>query len=485
MSSRKSATLGARKPRYHSGPPAVSSGAGEAAELAASAGLILDPWQVDVLDGALAERPDGRCAAFTVGLVVPRQNGKDAILEAAELYWLFLDPSVRLITHTCHRFDTALEHFERVRALIEETPDLHRQVRKISDTNGKESIRLRNGSRLNFKTRGVKGGGRGYSGDRVILNEALRLGKLGNLIPTMSARPDPQLWYVSSAPEEGPESDRLRALIRRGRRGDKTLVYFEWSANPDSRLDDPAAIAQANPSLGHRLSLDYVLDVERKEMTDDEFAVERLGIFDDGDDGVPPQIAAHDWKRCRTKRREPGPNWMADPVAFGVAVTPDREWASIGAAGSCVESGIAIEVVEHRPGTAWVLDRCKELDAKHRHVGFVIDPRGPAGTLITSLTDAGLTVTECNSSKRLLAAGGFYDDVRNHAVVHRSSTELDAAVAVAVARPVGDSWLFARTAPRKPDQHGDPVPISPLEAVELARWGHITLDEGDPADSVW
>lgn len=482
MSSAKSATLGARKPRFRIRPAAVSSGGAEAIELAASAGLILDPWQGDVVDGILAEKPDGRCAAKTVGLIVPRQNGKDAILEAVELYWLFLDPTVRLITHTCHRFDTALEHFERVRALIEETPDLSRRVKKISDTNGKESIRLRDGSRLNFKTRGVKGGGRGYSGDRVVLNEALRLGKLGNLIPTMSARPDPQLLYVSSAPEEGPESDRLRKVIRRGRSGDPTLCYDEWSAPEGANLDDVKAIAQANPSLGIRLSLDFVLEVERNDLTAEEFAIERLGIFDDSDDGVPPQIEPHDWKQCRTKLRTPGAAWMADPVAFGVAVTPDRDWASIGAAGACSEGGIAVEVVDHRSGTAWVLDRCKELAKQHRHVGFVIDPRGPAGTLIKPLTDEGLTVEECNSTRRTLAAGGFYDDTRNHTIVHRSGTELDAAVAVAIARPVGDAWLFARKAP--PTEHGHPVPISPLEAVELARWGHLNLDEGDPVDSI-
>jgi hypothetical protein len=43
---------------------------------------------------------------------------------------------------------------------------------------------------------------------------------------------------------------------------------------------------------------------------------------------------------------------------------------------------------------------------------------------------------------------------------------LDAAVAGAAKRPLGDSWAWAR--------QGLSVDISPLVAVSLARWGHAT-----------
>ena len=43
---------------------------------------------------------------------------------------------------------------------------------------------------------------------------------------------------------------------------------------------------------------------------------------------------------------------------------------------------------------------------------------------------------------------------------------LDAAVAGAGKRPLGDSWAWARW--------GLSVDISPLVAVSLARWGHAT-----------
>ena len=102
MTSRSVARPGGR-PRIGTWPKARSSAGTEAVELAASAGLILDDWQRFALECALGEDRDGRWAAFEVGLVVPRQNGKGSILEARELAGLFLFGE-QLILHSAHEF---------------------------------------------------------------------------------------------------------------------------------------------------------------------------------------------------------------------------------------------------------------------------------------------------------------------------------------------------------------------------------------------
>jgi hypothetical protein len=85
-------------------PPAVSAAQGEdALELAESAGLVLDDWEAWVLVNSMATMPGGRWSSFEVGLLVPRQNGKNAILEARELAGLFLLDELLLI-HTAHEF---------------------------------------------------------------------------------------------------------------------------------------------------------------------------------------------------------------------------------------------------------------------------------------------------------------------------------------------------------------------------------------------
>lgn len=95
--------LGHQRPRHLSLPPRVTSAGSDATELAARAGLMLDPWQSLILDGALGERADGAWAAFETAIVVSRQNGKGAILEARELAGLFLFGE-ELILHSAHEF---------------------------------------------------------------------------------------------------------------------------------------------------------------------------------------------------------------------------------------------------------------------------------------------------------------------------------------------------------------------------------------------
>jgi hypothetical protein len=77
--------VGEQRPRICHVPEYVSSAGEEAVDLAAMAGLYLDPWQQFELAHSLGERADGKWAAFEVGTVIPRQNGKDAMLEAREL----------------------------------------------------------------------------------------------------------------------------------------------------------------------------------------------------------------------------------------------------------------------------------------------------------------------------------------------------------------------------------------------------------------
>jgi phage terminase large subunit-like protein len=198
------------------------------------------------------------------GVEVPRQNGKGAILEARELAGLFL-LGERLIIHSAHQFDTSLEAFRRLLALIEDTPDFDRRVQRVSRSHGEEGIELKNRQRIRFRTR-TKGGGRGFTGDCLILDEAMILPESahGALLPTLSARPNPQVWYTGSAVdqnihEEGIVWSRIRERGIRG--GDPALMYVEWSVNASSPdevdqkiASDPEAWAQANPGLGIRIS---------------------------------------------------------------------------------------------------------------------------------------------------------------------------------------------------------------------------------------
>jgi hypothetical protein len=64
------------------------------------------------------------------------------------------------------------------------------------------------------------------------------------------------------------------------------------------------------------------------------------------------------------------------------------------------------------------------------------------------------------------AAGDLFDAVAEATMRYVPRPALDAAVAGAAQRPLGDGWAWARK--------GLSVDICPLVALSLARWGHTT-----------
>lgn len=279
-------------------PPALSLAGAEAVELAAGVGIVLDPWQAHVLDRSLGERGDGKWSAFEIGLICSRQNGKGTILEARELAGLFLFGE-ELLLHSAHEFKTASDAFRRIAATVQDNRQFSRHVKRIRTANGSEMIELKSGQRLRFVARSA-GSGRGFSADVVILDEAYELGdkEMEALLPTLSARPNPQVWYASTA--GNPASTQLGRIRERGLRGgDPSLAFFEWSAEED---DDPAARetwAKANPGLGIRITEEYVRR-EQASLSVDGFARERLSIGDYPIEGADDwsTIGRDAWEAC-------------------------------------------------------------------------------------------------------------------------------------------------------------------------------------------
>lgn len=497
MNSRPSASddgqpvRGVQEPRYQWVPDYVSSAGQEAIELAAMAGLHLDPWQRLVLNHSLGERKDGSWAAFEVGLVVPRQSGKDACLEARELAGLYL-LGERLLIHSAHQFDTSLEHFRRILYLIENTPDLERRVQRVSRSHGEEGIELKGGQRIRFRTR-TKGGGRGFSGDFLALNEAMELPEatVGALLPTLSARPNPQVWYTGSpvdktVHEHGIVLTRIRNRGLKG--GDPALAYFEWSANAET-LDevteevasDPQAWAQANPGLGIRISVEHV-EREQRSMDPRTFAVERLGVGDwpDVEGLTSGPISIETWMEGFDPSSAP-----TDPVTFAFDVSPDRGWTSIGVAGIRSDGLPHVEVADRKRGTGWVVDRLIGMVEKHEASAIVCAGSSPAASLVAKLSqalkDAGsdVEVVTTTAQEFVQACGGIYDACDQGTLRHRGTAELKSALRGSAIKSVGDSWAWSRT--RSASE------VSPLVAVTLALWGaeRGSDGEGDEPLGAW
>lgn len=96
---------GKQEPRIRIEPESLYSDGEDACFLMRSYGQPPDPWQALVLETWLARGKHDRFAATTCGLAVPRQNGKNWLLEARELYGI--TQCNESILHTAHEVKTA------------------------------------------------------------------------------------------------------------------------------------------------------------------------------------------------------------------------------------------------------------------------------------------------------------------------------------------------------------------------------------------
>jgi hypothetical protein len=458
-------------------PDHVSSAAEEAIGLAESIGLRLDPEQRLALEAILAEKADGKWAGFEAAVIAARQNLKTFLFEVLVLADLFLFGS-ELVVWTAHLFPTTMEAFRDLKHVLEANDHLRRRVKKISEANGEESFEMLSGQRLLFRARS-KSGGRGLSGDRVILDEAFALGpsEMGSLLPTLSARPNPQVIYGSSAGKT--DSNVLRAVRDRGRAGgDPSLVWVEWCApvvacdteRCDHRpgtvgcaLDNRELWRQANPAMGRRITEAHI-EAERRALPAEEFARERLGWWDEPT-GVGGGMPLTLWESVASKT-QPG-----TLLALAVDVTPDLAYASIGRA-TAHPSGVLLDLASHRRGTAWVADEVAKMRAETT-IPVVVDLGSTASVVHDDLTAAGIETLNPGARDVAQACSSLLDGMLRRSVWHTVDPKFETAVRAASRRTLGDAWAWSR--------RNSLADISPLVAATLALWGATRPADGGPS----
>jgi hypothetical protein len=432
----------------------------------------LEPWQAQTLTDTLGEREDGTWAARNVCLVVARQNGKGTTLEARALAELFIIGG-RKIVWSAHQNATAMEAFGRMRDLIMGTPALANRLAVnggISMNHGAAGVgfKLKNGAELRFKTR-TKSGLRGFSGDLLIIDEAMFLTDEQNasLAPVISAKPLAQIWYVGSAVDQETHTDAWTFTRMRmaGMRGDEPrLDYFEWSAPGTLNDHDPLdrhGWALANPGLGlGRLTEENVESERSIGMGSRQFAVERLGIGDwpvAVDDGRVIPAAA--WKRQVADLKEPGAQFTG-PVAFAVEAKPDLSWTSICAARRRVDGFPCVEVIARAEGTAWVADAVARLVKKWDPVAVALDFGSPSNAMRLDIEAKGIELFAPPVRQITEACGSFLVGVTEGQLFHTDEPLLNDAVRVVQTRQLssGIAW----------DRYNANADIAPLFGATLA-----------------
>lgn len=450
--------VGQAPPRVRHAPSVRANSWEDVADLSASLGVTLDEWQEAALEAAMGERADGRWAARLVGVSAPRQQGKSQLIVARALAGVLLFDEQTILV-SAHQTDTAREVFQRLLDIIDDNPSVARRVDSVMKAINRESIRFKGGQTIKIKARSLAGG-RGFSADCLLLDEAQILGESAwsSILPTMSARENPQAWLLGTPPTPQDDGEVFGRLREAGLKGtDARTAWLEWSADEHDDFDDPATWAKANPAYGTRISREAI-ESERAAMSDTQFAMERLGMWSGASSRAV--IPAQMWADAADSQ-----SLAIDRFALGLEVAPDAERASVALAGQRDDGTWHVELDEAREGVAWVVPYVKALlEANPQIRGVAVDAGSPSKVLLDEFKSAGVhvitpKVVDLGSACTSLLAGVVANEVW-----HIDQGQMNTAVSVAGKRALGDTgmWVWSRKSAA--------ADITPVQAGTLALW---------------
>lgn len=451
---------GSQEPSVRVAPEYKQTDGSDAAQILRYGGLILDPWQADILLDWMAINPGGRWISKTCGGSVPRQNGKTGLLEGrAEAGMLMYNEQV---IYTAHLQKTATETFEEMASFFD-TPKLRKHIKDIKTALGREQIILNSGARVKYLAR-TRNGGRGQHGDLLIFDEAQELSveAQASFIPAISASLNPQVIYAGTPPDPTADGTVFRGIRDKARAGDtKSTAWFEFSVDDIGDVMDRKRWADTNPALGRRI-LESTIEAESEQMAPDTFARERLGWWTPiVEHEIDYAIDTKLWDSCRSE--EPKPEGK---TAYGVKFSADG--STVALCGAVIpESGPArISLIELKPtgyGISWLADWLNERYNKASCV--VIDGRNGVDVLVERITDTwkmkGSIIRP--SARDMIAAVGTLTNALNENAVtwYYQQEALRESAITSVKRPLGGGWGFG----------GDNS--APIEAASLALWGAV------------
>lgn len=453
-------------PRIYHVPAAPDwSIADRAVEWALAHGIRLDPEQQMMLRAMLGLNGAGRWSIFEAAINAPRQNGKNEVLVALELFLLF-ELGVRMIVHSAHEFKTSARHFARMEMIIRQNDDLMAKMKRSEKGNmqlvgfkyahGDERIQLQDDSMIEFRTR-TKTGMKGFDDvGLLVLDEAQILSEWahGAMLPTLrasSSEHGPMVVYAGNAPDKEKHEHAIvwTRLRERGLAGDdEDLVYMEYSLDYETPEDVPEQVAH-DPEQWRKVNWAMVRgrireDHMRKELKAlgwREFCIELLGVGDYPETDMlgNTEISMEDWNE-----REDAESKVQDPVCLFFDVSSKR--TSVSAAGLNESREWHVELIAYREGTKWLPQWLAERCERNEVVEIACDGYGPGNAVAAKVEEqTGLSVRRLKTDDFATACQQFATAVEEGDVVHIGQEDLTTSVRGARTRPLVDRWAWSRS----------------------------------------
>ncbi len=429
------------------------------------------PWQRATLDRAMEIDPEtGKLWYWEIIITVTRQSGKTTLIVPVTLHRVMAWRDPQLITYVSQTGVAGNDKWKRdMVGPIQRSPFAalirpnRKHEREPNLTNGHWALPFTDGStfRPEPPTEDAGHGDTGqlsfmdetwtYVDDRV--EQALSPGSI-TILDAQRYAMSTVGWTKTQSPYLWSKMAAGRARVEAGL--DSHTLYVEFSAPEDADWLDEDVWWQTMPALGFTQTLDKVR--AEADSPEKEKGFRRAYLNQWGDvlhtDWKIPQDA---WFAVEDQDSQP-----TDTLVWVVDVAHDRSSAAIAMASMRDDMVAHVEVVDYRPGTAWLPDRVAALVDHHGGRDDIWYDHQTVGALVPDLEDAGLEPHAIPARDIQVSGQALVDAVLNKRMAHIGQVELTQALAGAATRAIGDGWAWKRGA-----SMGD---ICPLVAATEAHW---------------
>src|SRR3990167_1768763 len=370
--SRSSEIVGSVEPRIWTRPlrdlnPESSYGF-DVIDFAEEIGRPLDPWQRWLVIHAGELQANGLPRFRQILVLVARQNGKTELLVVMALFWLYIE-GVRLVLGTSTNLDYARESWEKAVTLAESRKTLAKEIPSngIRRTNGEQTLTLASGGRYKIAASNRKGG-RSLTVDRLIMDELREhhdWSPYAAAKPATSAVADAQIFMISNAGDD--KSIVLNSLREQAMEGtDDSLGIFEWSSPDGAEPTDLDALAQANPNLGRRISVDSLMGdaIRAKAAGGDQLATFLTENHCRHVSRLNPAIDTTAWAACTDVGSLEGER---NRLAACLDISVDGQHATLYAAAQLEDGRVRVDPIHAWTGNDTAAQVKRDLDRSEEH----------------------------------------------------------------------------------------------------------------------
>lgn len=433
--------------------------------------IDLYDWQEDVFFTWLALNEHNKYIHPSVGLILPRQNGKSKAVIAARMFVgaVLYGEKIR---YTAHRVDTMLEMWDIFVDIFGDTrntyarfPELRALVARMSHQNGHRHITLKNGGELIFSARST-GAGRGNTIDVMIYDEAQYVTEVQQAaaVPSLSAgkRKNSQVIYVGTPPDYIESHGEVFGNVRNNAiNGAEGIAWHEWSVEKIGDVSDTTRWYATNPSLGLSLMEDRVRD-EYNTMKPEAFARERLAYWAPISETMAINL---DWWNAT---KVDGDDGKFEKFCVGVKFAPNGAQISMSAAKLKEDGTTFCELVMNECDTTNQVEFINWIKARKDKIALVaIDGKSGADELNTRLVRAGLSrsaVKVMTTREVVTAATMLTSSLEERTMEHHDDEVLDLSAAETTRRKIGQ------------DGYGFGDNSIPIESLSFANWAARTTN---------